>query len=110
MVDYNHVTLVGNLTQNPETKKVGKRTKTDFIIAINRYVGKDEPDKVDFFNIVTWGNLAGICKDYLSKGRKVLVDGKIQVRSYQKNNEKKWFTEIVADNIKFLKTREENNG
>jgi single-strand DNA-binding protein len=105
MSTYNHVTLVGNLVKDPETKKIGKKTKSDFILAVNRYAGKDKDFEVDYFNIVSWGKLAEICHDYLKKGKKVLVDGSVQIRTYVKDEEKKWVTEIVAKNLKFLESK-----
>jgi len=100
MSAYNHVTLVGNLVKDPETKKVGKKTKTDFIIAVDRY-NKENPG-IDYFNIVTWGKLADVCFEYLEKGKKVLVDGRLGIRQATKNWKSVWLTEITCDNIKFL--------
>ncbi|MEI7942523.1 MAG: single-stranded DNA-binding protein [Candidatus Riflemargulisbacteria bacterium] len=60
MSSYNHVTLVGNLVKDPDTKKVGKQSKTDFTLAVERYAGKDKEVEVDFFNVVSWGKLAEI--------------------------------------------------
>lgn len=102
MTAYNHITLVGNLVKDPEVKKVGKKNKTDFTIAVDRFGGKDKEKAVDFFNIVSWGKLAEICGDYLKKGKKVLVDGRVQIRTYKKDDERKWITEVVAENLKFL--------
>jgi single-strand DNA-binding protein len=103
MSAYNHVTLVGNLAKDPETKKVGKKSKTDFTIAVERYMGKDKEAEIDYFNIVTWGKLAEVASEFLQKGKKVLIDGRIQVRTYKGNDdERKWITEVVAENMKFL--------
>jgi single-strand DNA-binding protein len=97
-MSYNHCTLVGTLAKDPVTKKVGRRTKTDFTIGVERYTGKDTPVEVDYFNIVTWGKLAEISGEYLKVGRKVLVDGTIQVT----RTEDGWLTEVIAENLKFL--------
>jgi single-strand DNA-binding protein len=99
---YNHVTLVGNLVKDPDAKMVGKQAKTTFSIAVERYQGPDKEAAVDFFNVVSWGKLAEISGDYLKKGRKVLVDGRIQIRSYKKDEQQRWITEVVAENLKFL--------
>jgi single-strand DNA-binding protein len=106
---YNHVTLIGNLVKDPEMKKVGKNSKTDFTIAVDRYVGKDKEAEVDFFNIVSWGKLAEISGEYLKKGKKILVDGRIQVRSYEVDKQRKWITEVIAENLKFLTAKEQTN-
>jgi single-strand DNA-binding protein len=102
MSSYNHVTLVGNLVKDPETKKVGKQTKTEFTIAVERYAGKDKEAEVDFFNIVCWGKLAEISGEYLKKDKKCLIDGRIQVRSYEEDKKRRWITEVIAENLKFL--------
>ena len=105
MSAYNHVTLVGNLVKNPEVKKVGKQSKTDFVLAVQRYLGKDKEEAVDYFNVVSWGKLAEVCGSHLQKGIKVLVDGRIQIRTYKKDDERKWITEVVAENMKFLQNK-----
>ncbi len=106
MSSYNHVTLVGNLVKDPEIKKVGKKSKTDFTIAVERYAGKDKEAEVDFFNVVSWGKLAEISGEYLQKGKKVLVDGRIQVRSYEVDKQRRWITEVIAENLKFLTAKQ----
>ena len=105
MNSYNHVTLIGNLSTNPITKKVGKtKTKTTFRLAVNSY-----KREINYFNIVTWGKLAEISQDYLIKGKRVLVDGSIKIREELNNGERKWQTEILADNMKFLTTQKEED-
>jgi hypothetical protein len=72
MSAYNHVTLVGNLIKDPESIKIGKKTKSSFTIAVERYTGKDKEPEVDFFNIITWGKLADVVTEFLQKGKKFL--------------------------------------
>ena len=103
---YNHVTLIGNLTKDPETKKVGNKSKTDFTVAVERYCKPGEKPEIDHFNIVAWGNLADICHEFLRANSKVLVDGRIQIRTMNTDGERKWITEVIAENIKFLKKAE----
>ena len=102
MSHYNRVTLVGILDADPEMKTIGKKKKTTFILKVERYVGVKQTPAGDYFNIVAWGKLAEVCGTYLSKGKKVLVDGQIQIRTYMQDGERKWITEIVAENIKFM--------
>lgn len=104
MASYNQVTLVGVLHDNPEEKTIGKKKRTTFILAVERYLGKEKKPAVDYFNIVVWGKLAEVCSTYLQKGKKVLVDGKIQIRTMSQDGERKWITEIIGENIKFLST------
>ncbi|MFC1517023.1 single-stranded DNA-binding protein [Candidatus Margulisiibacteriota bacterium] len=111
MADYNHVTLVGRLINEPEAKAVSDdRLRTGFTLAINRpYKDNNGKSVSDFFNIVAWGKLAEICKEYVKKGEDLLVDGRIQSRSYEQDNEKKWITEIIAESLSFL-GRKNGNG
>ena len=105
MADYNHIMLVGRPTAAPETKTVGEDRKlTTFTLAGNRpYKDKDGKSVSDFFHIASWGKLAEVIGEYVKKGEDVLVDGRIQSRSYEQNNETKWITEIVAENVTFLR-------
>lgn len=102
MSAYNHVTLVGEVIKDPEFTKVGRKSRADFTIGVERHIGKDSEPEVDYFNIVTNGKLAEISNEYLKAGKKVLVDGRVQVRSYEENNQRKWITEVIAENLKFI--------
>lgn len=109
MKGYNHVTLVGNLVKDPDKKEIGESSLTNFTLAVNRGYKKSEGSQnVDFIPVVSWGKLADICSDYLEKGKRVLVDGRIQVRNYEKGEEKKWSTEIVADEVTILSAPSKN--
>ena len=98
----NKAMLIGNLTRDPELKKTTSgQSVCSFSIATNRVytdasgVKKDQPE---YHNIVAWGKLGEICGQYLTKGKKVYVDGRIQTRDGQK----RYRTEIVADNMIML--------
>ena len=109
MKGYNHVTLVGNLVKDPEKKDVGNTKKASFTIAVNRNYKKNDEQEVDFIPVISWGKLADICGDYLSRGKRVLVDGRIQIRNYEKDDQKKWMTEVVADEITILSSPEKSD-
>ena len=101
----NKAILVGNLTRDPETRTVASgAVMCQFTIAVNRrYVNQQGVREADFIPIVTWRQLAERCARYLSKGRKVAVEGMIQVRSYDaQDGSKRYVTEIVADDVEFL--------
>ena len=102
MANYNHITLVGNLSSDITLKSIGNKTKGNFTLRCNQ--DKPNNDLYDDFNIVCWGKLAEVSGTYLSKGKKVLVDGRVQVRTYKDKDERKWITEVIVENIKFLKT------
>jgi single-strand DNA-binding protein len=110
----NKVFLIGNLTRDPEARMTPSGVAvTTFNIAVNRPVANQQGDKeVDFFGIVTWRKLAENCAKFLSKGKKVSVIGRLQTRSYDSNGQKRWVTEVIADEVEFLSTRngEERDG
>ena len=101
----NKAILIGNLTRDPETRTTASGvTMCQFTIAVNRrFVNQQGVREADFIPIVTWRQTAELCSRYLSKGRKVAVEGVIQVRSYDaQDGSKRYITEIVADNVEFL--------
>jgi len=103
MNGYNHITLIGNLTKDPEKKDLGDFIKANFCLAVNGNRKKEDGSyPVDFINVVTWRKLAEHCVEYLEKGRRILVDGRLHIREYEKDDQKKWITEVHADNVTFL--------
>jgi single-strand DNA-binding protein len=106
----NKVFLIGNLTKNPElSKTTGDISYCRMTIAVNRnYTNQDGERVTDFFNIIAWRGLAETCDKYLSKGKKISVIGSLQTRQYEHNGEKRWLTEIVAEEIEFLSPKEES--
>jgi single-strand DNA-binding protein len=103
----NRAILIGNLTKDPELRTTPQGISVcSFTVAVNRGFG-DKKD-VDYVPIVTWRGLADNCGKFLAKGRKVGVSGRIQVRSYDANNgERRYVTEIVADDVEFLSPKGE---
>lgn len=97
----NSVVLIGRLARDPELRFTasGKAVAT-FSVAVNRMYSKEK--EADFFNVVVWGKPAENCANYLSKGRLVGLQGRLQSRSYEQNGEKKYVTEVVADQVEFL--------
>ena len=102
----NTAILVGRLTKDPELRYSPSTQKpvATFTIAVDRqFKSKDGQKQTDFFNIVVWGPQAESCANYLGKGSQVAVRGSIQNRSYETpNGEKRYITEIIADNVQFL--------
>ncbi|WP_232698024.1 single-stranded DNA-binding protein [Brevibacillus daliensis] len=109
----NRVILIGNLTKDPELRYTPNGVAvTTFTLAINRpYSGANGDKETDFINIVAWRQLADLCANYLRKGRKAAVEGRLQTRSYDnKEGKKVYVTEVVADNVQFLSSREAGEG
>ena len=101
----NKVILIGNLARDPETRTMPSGTvMCQFRLAVQRrFANQQGVREADFIPIVTWRQTAELCSRYLSKGRKVAVEGVIQVRSYDaQDGSKRYVTEVVADNVEFL--------
>ena len=101
----NKVFLIGRLTRDPELRYTGNNTAVaSFSIAVNRNFANAQGEReADFINIVVWRKQAENVKNYLSQGSQVAIDGRIQTRSYDdQNGQKRYVTEVVADNVEFL--------
>ena len=107
----NKVILVGRLAQDPEVKytQSGKAVAT-FALAVSRRVGQGQ-EATDFIQIVAWEKLAEICGNNLNKGRRILVEGRLQIRSYEaQDGQKRRVAEVIAQNIEFLDSKKPEEG
>lgn len=101
----NRVVIVGRTANQPELRYTQSGVAvTTFRIAVDRPFKNQQGEReTDFFPIVTWRKLAEVCAHNLGKGRLVAVEGRLQTRSYQaQDGSKRWVTEVVADNVRFL--------
>lgn len=107
----NRVILIGRLTRNPELRYTPAGVAvTTFTLAVDRAFKNDGKREADFINIVVWRQLAETVASYLKKGRLTAVQGAIQVRNYDNNEGKRvYVTEIVADDVKFLDSGNNEN-
>jgi len=96
----NVVNLIGNLASDVELREFGedKRLAT-FRLAVDRG-GKN--DEADFFRIAVWDRQAQLCADYLAKGRKIAVEGRLKYRSWEDEGQKKSMVDVVAHRVEFL--------
>lgn len=107
----NKVFLVGNLTADPDVKATPKGTYVAKLrLATNEYVGKDDEGKrkeqTEFHSLVAFGKTAEFAGQYLKKGRCVYVEGRLQTSSWDDQaGQKRWRTEVVIDEIKFVGAR-----
>ena len=104
----NKVFLIGRLTRDPELRYTGNNTPVaTFSLAVNRPFSNQQGEReADFINIVVWRKQAENVKNYLTQGSQVAIDGRIQTRSYDDNNgQKRYVTEVIADNVEFLGSR-----
>ena len=105
MVTFNRVILAGNLVRDPEIRYLPSGLSvTSFGIAVNsRYKQNNEwKEDVSFFDIVVFGKLGENCAEYLSKGRPVLVEGRLRQRRWETEGTKRSKIEVVADGVQFL--------
>ena len=101
----NKVILIGNLATNPEAFETPSGiARSTFRLAVQRkYANQQGVREADFLTIVAWRQTAEFCNSYLVKGRKVAVEGAIQIRSYDgQDGQKRWVTEIIADSVEAL--------
>lgn len=106
----NKVILIGNLGADPEIRytQSGAAVATFRIATTERFKGKDGQmqDQTEWHRIVAWSRLAEICGEYLHKGSKVYIEGKIQTRKWtDQNGNEKYTTEIIAREMKMLSAR-----
>ena len=100
----NQVVLIGRLARDPELSYTQNQTaKAVFTIAVDRPKRDGQDQGADFIRITVWGKTAENCDRYLSKGRQVCVQGRIQTGSYKdKNGQTVYTTDVVADRVEFL--------
>jgi single-strand DNA-binding protein len=103
----NRATILGNLTRDPELRQTTSGQQVcSFAVATNRTWKNQQGEKqetAEYHNIVAWGKLAEICSQYLGKGRKVYIDGRLQTRDWEgQDGVRKYRTEIVAENMIML--------
>ena len=101
----NKVILVGRLAQDPEVRYTqGGKAVASFNLAVNRFGGGSaQKESADFIPIVAWEKLAEICGNNLTKGNQILVEGRLQIRSYEtQDGQKRRVSEVVAQSIEFL--------
>ena len=94
--NYNHIVLVGRLTKDPEMRSASESSAITFSIAINRTYKKDDTktELTDFVPVIAWGKLGQAAIKCLKKGMPILVEGRLQVKSYEKDSQKKWYTDV----------------
>ncbi len=106
MAGVNKVILVGRLGQDPEIKSLSPQSKVaNFSIATSESWMKDgqKQERTEWHRIVAWGKLAETCGRFLTKGKQVYIEGKLQTRSWEdQQGQKKYTTEIVATTVQFL--------
>ena len=107
MSGVNKVMIIGRLGADPEVKEISTgNTVTTLSVATSESWNDKQGQKqerTEWHRVVVWGKLAELCGKYLSKGRQLYVEGRLQTRSWEdQNGQKKYTTEVVANNVQFL--------
>ncbi len=114
MSSYNRVTLIGNLTRNPELRKTKTGAAvTELGLALNRVWNNESgqrQEETTFVDVTVWGRNAENAAQYLQKGRSVLIEGRLQLETWQdkQSGQDRSKLKVVADAIQFLSTGQES--
>ena len=99
----NQLTIIGNLTRDPETRETSAGDVTDFTVAVNNR------DEADFFRVSVWGEIGANCAKYLSKGSKVAVIGRVSAHAYMtKDGDPAASLDVSAARVEFLNSRQDD--
>lgn len=103
----NKLSIIGNLTRNPEYKEVNGIPCTTFTVAVNRRVKKDAHPEADYIRVTAWRQLADVCASYLLKGKKVYVDGRATASAWiDRDGTPRANIELTANDVEFLSPRD----
>ena len=110
---WHQILIVGNVGKDPEMRYTPSgRPVTTFTVAVSRSwntVDGERHNETEWFNVVAWGNLAEICKQYLNKGQQVYIEGRLQTRRWDdKEGVKHTSVEVVANEMMMLGERREH--
>ena len=110
----NHITIMGRLTRDPELRRTGSGVAVaSFTVAVDRdFGGRDGGEKeTDFIDCVAWRQTGEFVSKYFTKGRMIVVSGRLQIRSWtDKDGNKRRTAEVVADNVYFGESKRGNEG
>lgn len=116
MAGINKVIIIGNLGGDPEVRYTpsGSAVANFNVATSESWKDKntgEKKERTEWHRIVVWGKLGELCGEYLSKGRQVYVEGRLQTRSYDdKDGVKRYMTEVIATDIQFLGSKESGGG
>lgn len=106
----NKVLLIGRITKDPELKKTSNDNSfLQFTLAVNKnFKNANGEIDVDFISCIAWQQTAEIISKYVNKGQQLCLEGSLQVRSYENNNnETKYITEVLVDKVEFIGNKKE---
>lgn len=104
----NEVVLSGRLTKDPEIRATKDGTMVgNFTLAVDRRFKKDGQPEADFPRCIAWGKTADFAEKYLAKGTKIMIAGRLQTGSYEKDGRKVYTTDVIVDHIEFCEGKKE---
>ncbi len=113
MANFNKVLLMGNLTRDPDLRFISNGNAVcNLGLAVNRKYKSGDEWKTDvcFVDVTVWGKTAENCAEYLSKGRPVFIEGRLQLDEWETDDgQKRTKLKVVADNVQFLSGKDEGN-
>lgn len=104
----NKAILLGRLTKDPDVRYTQSgKCAASFTLAVDRpFKGQNGEKETDFINVVTWGKTAELVGNSCIKGHRLLVDGRLQIRSYEaKDGTKRWVAEVIANGVEFIERK-----
>ena len=104
----NSTTIVGTVTQQPETRYAASGTAVTNISVVTNYKPKNSEEVPEYHRCVAFGRTAEVAGEYLKVGSKIAVMGRLQTRSWEKDGVKRYSTEIVCDNLQLLDSKRDN--
>lgn len=117
MANFNKVILIGNLTRDPEVRYTPKGTAVgDIALAVNRVTGGgdggERREETTYIDVTLWGRTAELAQQYLSKGRSVMIEGRLQLDSWEDKNtgQKRSKLKVVGENMQFLGGGQQSGG
>lgn len=104
----NHIILLGRLVRDPEVRYTNTgKVVAQFTLAVDRPYTQDGKKEADFIPVVIWGKAAETLGNTVKKGQRLLVDGRLQIRSYDaKDGSKKYVTEVIANGFEYIERRD----
>ena len=104
----NEIVLSGRLVKDPEVRYTQtQKVVTLFSLAVSREVKNEQGNyDADFFNCVAWGKTAELMGNTLKKGARILLTGRVQIRNYESNGERKYITEVIVNKFEYLDRKE----
>lgn len=109
----NKIMLIGRLTKDPELRYTPNGAAvTSFTLAVDRrFPNQNGEREADFINCVAWNKSAEFVANYFHKGKPMALEGRLQVRTYEGNDgQRRWVTEVVAEQIEFVGSKSDNAG